>query len=365
MAVIDDTWNWRLLSTPVAPAPRTRSALSYAGPGKVLLFGGAILTPGADQANDTWILDSADDQWVQQSPDTVPTKRQEHDLTCLDGKVYMVGGINGAISYFDETLAYDLAGGDWESVPSAVSSPFTNDGSLNYPQGRSYDGVILTNDGTDLICIAPTTNGAGKGNSVWRKTLAGDWAWDSLAAELQNYTSVPGGVYAGDRLVMFGGVVGNVTTALFDLVSTSWARRLAAETYPRRCFHRAVWTGDQMFFYGGEVFPIGGGTPVALADQYVYDPVTFTATELNTAVWPGQVSRYAMAWDGNRVVLFSGTATPTSGSFLSETWVLEPPEPPIEVTPTFHRIGGITIQLDDNGIEGPVTVRTTDAWQES
>ncbi len=83
---------------------------------------------------------------------------------------------------------------------------------------------------------------------------------------------------------------------------------------------------------------------------------------LTLPIVPGQRTAYGMVWDGQRVIMFGGQDD-IGGNLLDETWVLEPPA--LVVAPTYHRVYGLEFQLTNDGVEAPVTVRTSAQSQQT
>ena len=96
------------------------------------------------------------------------------------------------------------------------------------------------------------------------------------------YLSAPEGrifhsaVWSGERLLVWGGIVGGLTPGyaanggVYNPTGNQWSSMNSTNQPTERFGHCAVWTGSQMFVWGGEN---GGGLR---SDGYLYDPSTNT-----------------------------------------------------------------------------------------
>lgn len=300
---------------------------------RVLLFGG--VTPGSPGVinDETWEL--VGDEWNQLSPGTVPSGRRDHRLIWDGSKVLMMGGsLNDFVpTPIDETWKFQA--GNWTQITIATSIP------LPYAHLMVYDTV---NSRTLALIQNPHPYVPG-GNRTWEYTDgSGDWTDLTLSTEFPDIASAlfyqAAGAWCDDRMVFLSGTdsgQGYRVNGAYDLILDDWAIRVAnnqaqsyspPSQYPRRTQSASVWTGDQLFFYGGADGPTAVGITFTLGDQYVYDPVGFTVSPISTPDTPGTFYGHRMVWDGTRVIMFGGQKTTASG-LTNETWVLEPPFVPV------------------------------------
>lgn len=118
-------------------------------------------------------------------------------------------------------------------------------------------------------------------------------------------------VWTGDRMLVWGGSVGEATSAdgaSYDPATDRWTKLAPAPIGSRRG-HSAVWTGDRMIVWGG--FP-GGKAGPELADGASYDPASDSWAKLPPAPIAGR-AMHAAVWTGGSMVIWGGTASTASG----------------------------------------------------
>ena len=95
---LGDTWaydgsSWTQLSPAHSPSPR-RGAVAAAYDGKMVLFGGDVISPSTQDwlsVDETWVWDGTD--WTQQQPSQSPPPRSFAAMAAA-GKVVLFGGGN-------------------------------------------------------------------------------------------------------------------------------------------------------------------------------------------------------------------------------------------------------------------------------
>ena len=114
------TWNgsdWQLRSTTTSPTAREGIAMSYAGPGGTILFGGndQMFSPQT-LYQETWGWSGADWSVVPQNP-TTPPARQGHAMTydARHGEIIMFGGGTNSGVLFGDTWRWSDA--SWSVAP--------------------------------------------------------------------------------------------------------------------------------------------------------------------------------------------------------------------------------------------------------
>ncbi len=339
---------------------------------RVIMFGGAVIVSGVGVPTDeTWEL--VGDEWDQLSPAHSPQARESHQSAFDGTNVYIMGGLVAFATAIDNTWKY--VAGDWSQI--SIATPIEDD-DISHPYQAVMCWVTI---GNRLLAFIPTFHG----NRTWeysagladwvRMTLATEWV--DVAAGHAERREDADGAWCDDRFVVVAGGEGNgaYSNDVFEFDGTDWSRTVAYSSpynsgviNPWRFRHRAVWTGDQLFVFGGAFNTVPSTGPDTLtANQFVYDPAGSSVANITTVATPPALQLHAMVWDGTRVILFGGELG-TGGSLSDETWVLEPPfvpPPPIVVAPTYQRVYGMELTLDDNGVEGPVTVRTSAQSQQA
>ncbi len=330
MTVIDSTWNWRQLAPGTPPTRRTYPAMAWIGD-RVLMFGGNTDTPSPQALDDTWEL--VGDEWDQLTPVTTPSTRSGARMIYDGARAVMMCGTSFSLT--PRLDAWEYVAGDWNDL--GISQGFAGAPAF---QGQGY-GHEFVWVGSRGLALVPKSGGS----RVYEFT-ADDFTLLTLATEYGAVVAdVPArefvaGVWTGSEFVVCGGRdIGNTSSRndVVALAGTAWGVTVAAGTpgsFGKRDSHRAVWTGDQMFFFDGQFSPNGSGPSAIEHSQYLYDPVTDAVAALVTTDVPPQRTAYDMVWDGERVILFGGQDG-IGGSLLDDTWVLEPPPPPIAINATF------------------------------
>ena len=147
-----DTWEWIgttwLERTPygrVNPLPRRSTAMVYEsleGGGRVLLFGGYNLWPGAsDYLDDTWIWDGLWRNWYQVSLDTSPRARESHAMAYDSARACTVlfGGFSGGLIPWADT--WEWLGSGWVQRTPATHPPARAGHAMAYDSARKQ--VVL------------------------------------------------------------------------------------------------------------------------------------------------------------------------------------------------------------------------------
>lgn len=320
MSVIDSTWKWRQLAPATPPDARGWHDMCWAGD-RVIMFGG--VKAGPTVMNDTWEL--IDGEWSQALPNTVPDARVGHRMVYDGSRVLMMGGFaSDQTTVLDETWEY--VGGDWNQL--TVSPIYHASAPESIPARHE---MVWDPDGNRALALIPTGT---TGDRVWVFS-SGDWARLTLATEFQAavsavaYREEIAGAWCDDRFVVCAGGFGNASymADIVDLISTAWVTRVAhsnvTPAFPWRFRHRAVWTGDQMFFMGGSRNSSRVvGPDTCLGDQWLYDKNTHALTAFTPSPAPSARFLFGLVWTGERIVLFGGS-TNTGGTVNAETWALE------------------------------------------
>ncbi len=381
MAVIDNTWKWRKLTPATTPPSRLSFGMVWSGD-RVIMFGG-LSDESGPFLNDLW--EFYDDDWHQVTTDTVPDTRFDMQMVWADDRVYMTGGAKAGPTYFLDTWEY-LIGADWTLIPTAN---YPDDGNVHYFPRSTARIATWDTVNSRMLLTAPYVTP--DGTKTWQfDPVTPNWSLLTPATEYGTELGATGahrlypcGCWTGDRWIVANGVQlsgpGCGTryndiqeypeddagwdldiAATFPSAGTPYTSPFGTLQYASQS--AAVWTGDRMFTYGGG--PLDCATPAATVTdrQFQYDPVGVALEELLLTGTPAARMGHQMVWDGTRVFMFGGELGNGSGDIVHETWVLEPP---LQVAPTYHRVYGLEIQLTDDGVEGPVTVRTSAQSQQA
>jgi N-acetylneuraminic acid mutarotase len=132
-------------------------------------------------------------------------------------------------------------------------------------------------------------------------------------------------VWSGSRMVVWGGYVGGITYlatgARYDPVADAWTATSTVGAPSARANHSAVWTGSQMIVWGG------ADSSSSFQNGSRYDPVADTWTSVSTTAAPSGRAYHTAVWSGSRMVVWGGddndlTPIHTGGRYdpVANTW---------------------------------------------
>ncbi|TFG71138.1 MAG: helix-turn-helix domain-containing protein [Anaerolineales bacterium] len=227
------SWSWRrwitlsfsfvfIIIVMVLPGLPVRQVAST-GPGQI--FGPAPEIPGQGQSD-------ADGRWKEGAP--LPVRRAGMGVASLDGKAYIIGGIN-AEGTTARTDIYDIITNAWETgQPRPVA--------LGNLEAVALSGNVFVPGGCDSDWIPQNAVHIYKPQTdTW--TLAVPLPQPLCAYALAEFQ---------EKVYLFGGWNGDTYTALgfvYDPVEDDW-RSIAPPTVVRG-FGGAAVIGDRIFYIGG------------------------------------------------------------------------------------------------------------------
>lgn len=284
------------LWTPVAPVPTPRSTLAAASMNsKVYAIGGADANFNA--LNTVEIYDPSANGWTSASsatpPASLPTSARGLAAVGLNGKVYVVGGVDTSSNILSTLQIYDPSTNTWvtgAAMPTARSGLATAmvGGKIYAVGGSSASGPLGT-----LEVYDPSTN-------AWSPGAAMPTARYGLAAVAAN-----GKIFViGGQAVIAGNFVAVNSLEIYDPSTNTWS---TGATMPTA---RYLLAADSV---NGEIYAIGGfSTSSALNTVEAYDPPTNTWSTVATM----PTARYGPgATDVNGVIYTIGgvglSSTPT------------------------------------------------------
>jgi N-acetylneuraminic acid mutarotase len=255
-------------------------------------FGG--IAPSGAVLNESWEYYPSGDFWCPLAP--MPKALYGVDAACLGGRVYVVGGYDGA-TYSTDLQTYDTATDTWTSSPAPV--PFN-------PMAAGYGGKLYTFGGyrkpsTSLLRVKETWS-YDPSTRVWAQ-----WA------EMPIANVVGKAVTVGDFIYQIGGSgwggSGTKMVQRFDPAANAWdgtgPQLLTGRTSPM-----AAWYGDALYVLGGwdsaNVAPAGS--------VETYDPALWPSGAWTAKVQtiPVPVSNMAGACAASRIWLEGGRDTATT-----------------------------------------------------
>lgn len=154
--------------------------------------------------------------------------------------------------------------------------------------------------------------------------------WRSLSAsDAPSPRSLHSAVWTGSEMIVWGGCphfqcfATHSDGASYDPGTDTWTALSATGAPSGRGQHTAVWTGDEMLVWGGNV----GGPPAdSVGDGYGYDPAGDTWRTLSIVDAPADRHRHTAVWTGSEMIVWGGLGDAgllnTGGRYdpLADSW---------------------------------------------
>ena len=262
-----------LLSAPTlwADSPPARFGHSMVNiNGNIYLFGG--LVPGnPNPKNDLWEYNSEGNNWSEVfAQGSAPPGRHSHTATAIDGKMYVVGGMNAMYQPQSDSWEYDAEADIWEEVLAA-----------NPPPACAFQGA--TGVGDQLVIFGGIVTGGTPSSETW--------VYDTVASSWTQGQDFPGVGY-GDSMASHNGkalVIGHTEGEIYvyDVALDTWTtvpatggtRSTITATGdpgvpPARVLALTAQTSDTAWLLGGEDV----NTADTLGDAWALDLTTLTWT---------------------------------------------------------------------------------------
>lgn len=136
-------------------------------------------------------------------------------------------------------------------------------------------------------------------------------------------------VWTGNEMIVWGGEVPPESCAAggsrYDPTTDSW-NGIGGGGLAGRCWHTATWTGEEMIIFGG-VFDLADPEfLVALNDGARYEPIGRTWTLLPTTNAPGPRYFHSAVWTGEKLIVWGGTDSEVFGQGALDTGRLYDPQ---------------------------------------
>lgn len=291
-------YKWERIKVELPPEPRQAASMAHdENAGNVVMFGGE---GSGGLFDETWIWDGSHKTWQEKLHlDPVPPKRKGAVMAYdpVSKKVLLFGG-EGASSLLNDTWLWDGLEEKWEKVTGAG------------PSARS--GAALAYDGEKLVLF-----GGYKGSSGSKTLLNDTWLWDGTASawtEASPTDSPPasyGGqmAYDGQTAVLYGGDSGSVTKSYegtgthetksithedgspllwkWDRTAQSWTSVNGPETYGR-WNHAMAYDGRRVVVFSGERDYV-----------HTYYPKLIDGLKLPSTTYPDMSGSLAYGWNGS------------------------------------------------------------------
>ncbi|OXM84500.1 cadherin-like beta sandwich domain-containing protein [Paenibacillus rigui] len=292
-------YTWQKITTNLSPDARQGAAMAHdEKAGYVVMFGGQ---GNSGLFDETWLWDGSEKTWQElQSLSPKPSKRKGAAMAYdpVSQKVLLFGG-EGQSGVLNDTWLWDGVNAKWEQVTGLSASP------------AARGGAMLATDGTQLILFGGY---AGSGNA---KTPLGDtWLWDGTAwTQAQPAQSPPaayGGqmAYDGHTAVLYGGDSGPVT-ASYEGTGTNETKSITNDDSSPLLWKwdgaANTWTsvnGPESYGRWGQAMAYDGRRVVVFSGErdyiHMYYPKLVEGLKLPSTMYPVMSGSLAYGWTGSK-----------------------------------------------------------------
>jgi N-acetylneuraminic acid mutarotase len=297
------------LSTTGAPTGRRRHSAVWTG-SEMIVWGGH---DGTDWVNSGARYDPSTDAWTPTSTIDAPSGRYDYTAVWTGTELIVWGGEDGT-GELNTGGRYDPASDTWTDITT-----------VDAPIGRRWHSAVWT--GSEMI----VWGGAGGGHYLrdgGRYDPATDtWTATSLPSvteERKEHTAV----WTGSEMIVWGGAtsVSLATGLRYDPTTNTWSDVTDTDAPSSRYQHTVVWSGSEMLVWGGYSSDVGAN----LNTGGRYDPATDTWLDISTTDAASVRASHTAVWTGTEMWVwggFGGTDDLNTGGRYSpsaDTWAAIP-----------------------------------------
>jgi len=279
------TDHWGAMSATDAPRDRSGHTAVWTGD-EMIVWGGSVVGEAVDTGA---AYDPVADLWTLTSTDGAPSARAGHSAVWTGTEMLIWGSGTGG------GARYDPSSDSWAPI-SDVGAPS--------PRGRRT--AVWT--GSEMILWGGWSNSSPPGNTGGRYDPASDsWtATSTTGAPSARYGHTA--VWTGSEMLVWGGVENDTfeltdTGARYDPSSDMWTPISATDAPSPRYEHGAGWAGDRMVVWGGVVDPFWGDVTDSGAR---YDPVSDGWTPMSAAGAPSARGYFPAVAVGDLALIWGG-----------------------------------------------------------
>jgi N-acetylneuraminic acid mutarotase len=271
-----------------APDARAYHTSVWTGSGMIVWGGagfGTYFSTGAKYDPNT-------DSWTATSTTNAPGARAYHTAVWTGSEMIVWGGYNSSQGFLNTGGRYDPATDNWIAMSTT-----------NVPAAREYHTAVWT--GSEMIIWGGYFY---DGAEHWLNT-GGRYNPDTNIWTAISLTNAPSGrrnhtaVWAGNEMIVWGGEVGSYTYSntggRYNPSTDSWTATSLINAPEARWYHTAVWTGSEMIVWGGQDYP------TFLNTGGRYTPGTDSWTATNTTNAPSARTGSAV-WTGSEMIVWGG-----------------------------------------------------------
>jgi hypothetical protein len=293
---------WQGIAQTSTPQARAFHSAIWTGT-RMLIWGGVDSTNLAK--NDGASYDPVTGIWTTISVVGAPTARFSHSAVWNGTQMLVWGGFNGS-AYLNDGATYDPATNTWSPIVQ-TSTVAPRAGHTAVFQGQA----MLMWGGSSTTIPGGFSDGGYYTLNIGWSTLTSTAAVLSRAGH--------SAVWTGSRMLLFGGLNGGVASQdgfSFDPMTFifSYFPIGAVNTPSPRSFHSAVWTGNRMIIWGGQ---LPGVTTNYFENGAIYDPVTGSWIAASVTNAPTRRSGHSAVWTGQKMLLWGGVGETNPPTYLN------------------------------------------------
>jgi len=375
----NDTWS--LMNTSGAPAGRTAPGAVWTGSRMIVWGGSSAGTPVNSGAS----FDPLANGWSPLTTVNAPAGRSRHVAVWTGSRMIVWGGEVASNTLLDSGGRYDPATDSWSPTATTGNPPpregaqvwtgselivwggtgtlgpesgyrynpmldvWTPTSTVDAPLGRTGPEAIWT--GSEMIVFNGYVASFGTVlNDGGRYDPLTDH-WTALPPVTNLFSDSSGSqsnkfvLWTGTRMLVWGGTATHTsftsygrTGSLYDPQANTWTP-MAVYPYVLRGVNTAVWTGSEMFLWGGEIHDFQQNYTL-FGDGARYDVATNTWQMI---VGSGAIPRafHRAVWAGNRMLVWGG--------FLNG--VAPPPQSYDPVANTWSPVSAVGAPANDQGVQ--------------
>jgi len=297
------TGSWTTTSTAGAPSPRTGMASAWTGV-ELLIWGSDSVYVGGGAR-----YDPVHDSWAPISTADGPGAREGAAFTWTGSALIVWGGWT-QLGTVATGARYDPSSDAWSQLPA-----------LNAPSARMRARAVWADD---RVLVWGGQSGDVFFNTGARYDPMSD-SWTPMdAGKLIPARRHHTAVWTGNAMIVWGGSFSDGYEYMaagysFDAISATWQPLSASGEPTPRVGHTAVWTGEEMIVWGGDL-------PSLVNSGGRYSPASDAWTPTSTVGVPALRGGHVAVWTGQVMVVWGGenTSTLRSGGRYSpatNTWV--------------------------------------------
>lgn len=286
---VTDSW------TPTAPAvPTGRAGHTAVWTGnRMIVWGGSNANFGFEQTGGSY--DALLDSWTATSLTGVPQGRAGHTAVWTGVHMVVWGGTTGEPTR-------PVTGGRYNPVNDRWMPTSTVDA----PPGRVFHTAVWTGDEMVVWGGFPDLQSGGRYDPI-----ADSWAPTTTSgAPIGRYWHTA--VWADDEMLVWGGYDNPNFLAdgrRYDPATDGWSAISTMNAPAGRAQHTATWTGSRMVVWGGNDLSIAG-TGSRFDTGGIYNPTNDKWTVMSTVGAPVGRDLHSAVWTGNEVVFWGGQTGP-------------------------------------------------------